>query len=74
MDKIVKHEYILDNDYFSAEGRFYRRGEKITLDENHSAVKLCLPLGSPMPDDIEEEVVIEKSSKKAKKAKMSDMF
>jgi len=69
-----KHEYILDTDYFSADGRYFRRGEKITLPEDHSAVKLCLPLGSEMPDDIEEEVVVEKPVKKGKKSKMVDIY
>ena len=63
---MAKHTYILEHDYFTADARLYRRGEKIILDENDSAVKLCAPLGvKALPDA--EEIEEKKPKKKSKK-------
>ena len=73
---MAKHLYTLDNDHLDAKGRYYRRGEKIELDENDSAVKLCLPLGQKIEDLEGETIVDEKpvkspASKKSKKPTLS---
>lgn len=73
---MAKHKYILDNDYLDPKARYYKRGETIELDENDSAVKLCLPLGQkPDPEEtetlVEEKPVKSVTSKKTRKPTLS---
>lgn len=71
---MANNTYVLEHDYFGADARLYKRGEKIVLDEKDSAVALCAPLGTkslpdaPAPAADEEEIEPKKASRKGKKS------
>ena len=75
---MAKHTYILEHDYFTADARLYKRGEKIVLDEKDSAVKLCAPLGVKSLSDSDvadtEEIEAEKPKKKSRKKNEPSIF
>jgi len=46
-------QYVLEHDYLSADARLYKRGDKIMLEDDAPAVKLCAPLGTEALPDVE---------------------
>jgi hypothetical protein len=65
-------QYVLEHDYLSADARLYKRGDKITLEADAPAVKLCAPLGTESLPDVEPapvaDVVEEEDETPKKKA------
>lgn len=67
--------YILEHDYFSASARLYKRGEKITLEDNHPAISLCKPAKSePVKDETDKPEATTKKKKTSSKKIDQDIF